>query len=114
MLRLLYHPNVIWCYDLFIDNSKQFIHIVLEFADGGDLKNYINKNYPFEEDEIVDLFWQACEGLNYLHSNNIIHRDIKCENILMFKDGWCVITDLGLSKYIEYSSQTCKTYCGTP
>ena len=101
---MLYHPNIIRCYDLFIDNSKQFIHIVLEFADGGDLKNYINRNYPLEEEELVDIFKQACEGLHCLHTNNIIHRDIKCENILMFTDGRCVITDLGLSKYIEYSS----------
>jgi NIMA (never in mitosis gene a)-related kinase len=59
----------------------------MEFADGGDLQNYLqqqkHKRVYFAEKDIWDYAWQMCMGILHIHNRGIIHRDIKCLNIMM-------------------------------
>jgi NIMA (never in mitosis gene a)-related kinase len=77
----------------------------MEFCEGGDLKQlidlvYYNQN-KFTVREIFDIFIQICEGLNYLHNRNIIHRDIKSQNIFLTKNNIVRIGDFGLAKKLK-------------
>ena len=78
ILLKLKHPNIINCYGFYYEKDK--IIILIEYAEGGDLFNKIenqkNKNKYFKEEEIIDWFIEIYEGIKYIHSNNIIHRDL--------------------------------------
>ena len=89
LLERLDHPNVIKCYGHFWDHSNGALYMVLEYADSGDLYSHVLKRrtqkqyYP--ESTLWMMFYQLCLGLNHLHSNGVIHRDIKSLNIMMCK-----------------------------
>ncbi len=85
-LHNLKHPNIIQILDYL--NNKNTNYIILEYCNGGNLgeyvKKYINKNKaPLNEFFIQKLLRQIAPALEYMHSKNIIHRDIKLENILL-------------------------------
>lgn len=91
-------PYIVSYLDSFIDEAQ--INIVLEYCPMGDLNLVIanrKKNNPFNENIIWKIFINLCLGLQYLHSKNIIHRDIKSMNIFMIKEGFGKIGDLGCS-----------------
>jgi serine/threonine protein kinase len=78
----------------------------MEFCEGGDLKNLIDKRYyddlkKFNKKEILEILSQLCDGISYLHTKNIIHRDIKSQNIFFTKDNILRIGDFGLAKKIK-------------
>jgi serine/threonine protein kinase len=75
------------------------LNIFLEFVPGGSLER-IYKTYPMNENLIRVYTKQILEGIEYLHANNVIHRDIKAANILVDKNGCCKIADFGSSKKI--------------
>jgi len=73
----------------------------MEYASGGDLLYHINKKVEqhgcFKEEEIWSLCLMVCRGLGILHESNIIHKDIKPQNILLMQDGAVKIVDFGIS-----------------
>ena len=81
----------------------------MEYADGGDLSAKIEmhskQNRLIPENDIWNLFLQLCNGLSYLHSKNIIHRDIKPQNVLVFKHGVYKVADFGEAKEVKISKQ---------
>ena len=87
----------------------------MEHADGGDLMNKISKckaNYGLlPESEIWFLFIQAVKGLQMLHDMKIVHRDIKCANLFLSKEGNLKLGDLNVSKVAK---GMLKTQTGTP
>jgi non-specific serine/threonine protein kinase len=91
----LNHPNIITIYDV-IESEKQ-VCIVMEFVDGESLRTKID-NGVSDLDEILDIIKQICEGLTKAHQAEIVHRDIKTENILIDSDGRVKILDFGLAK----------------
>ena len=114
ILRRIKHPNIIELLGLVsIDendlNSK--IQIVLEYADGN-LANYIKDTYNYSSIFSVEItksyMYQLSRGLLYLHDNDIVHRDIKPHNILIFKDGRVAIADFGIARagFIEGRTYT--------
>ncbi|KAI4861697.1 checkpoint kinase 2-like protein [Hypoxylon rubiginosum] len=106
------HPNVLCLKDTF--NEKNAVYLVLELAPEGELFNYIVMKQKLSEAESRKLFTQLFQGIKYLHDRNIVHRDVKPENILLVdKELHVKLADFGLAKIIGEESFT-TTLCGTP
>ena len=116
LLSSLNHPNIIGYKETFYDNPSKTLNIVMEFADGGDLAKrieYNKKNYcRFDENVIWEWIFQLLYGVKYLHSHQIMHRDLKSANIFLKKDGILKIGDLNVSKLSKNNYARTKT--GTP
>ncbi|KAI1131011.1 kinase-like domain-containing protein [Nemania abortiva] len=97
--KSLHHPNVVETVRLCIDHGRW--NHVMEYCSEGDLFSLVSKKYLREEGRDVDrlcIFKQLCQGINYLHTNGIAHRDIKLENLLITKESKLKITDFGVSE----------------
>ncbi|KAK1720558.1 uncharacterized protein CLUP02_14717 [Colletotrichum lupini] len=97
--KSLHHPNVVETIRLCTDHGR-WNHI-MEYCSEGDLFGLIAKKYLQDPARLPDrlcLFKQLVQGINYLHSNGIAHRDIKLENLLITKDSKLKITDFGVSE----------------
>ena len=86
VMQKIHHPNIVSLIDL--KKTKSHCYLVMEFCNGGDLtgclKKYMAKyNKPFSEEIVQYLMIQICRGLDALHSRNIMHRDLKLDNILV-------------------------------
>lgn len=111
MLRLNRHPNVVKLFETF--ETGRHILLVMELCAGGDLLNYVRKRKKLEEASAKYLFKQLIEGLGYLHSKNVLHRDIKLDNILLDGKGMVKIADFGVSKQVR-TGEIMREQCGTP
>ena len=106
IMKNISHPNLVHCYETFQDN--QYCYFVSELISGVDLKSYVddfhknNPNQYISQDIVITILKQILFGLQYLHNNGIIHRDIKPDNILITHDKTIKITDFGLSAYYKW------------
>ena len=121
IMKNLLHPNVISFKDVFKDTKLDYFYIVMEYANDGDLskkiktqKNKIIGDKYFSEEKIMQYFYQICRGLQYIHSKNIIHRDIKSQNIFLMKNGKIKIGDFGIAKALTNTKNNATTIIGTP
>lgn len=90
------HPNIIKVFE--VARTKDHTFIAMEFLSGGNLEDYISKNYPLDFYSAKNILIQICDGLAIIHQKGVIHRDLKSSNI-MFDDNFNVrIMDFGLSK----------------
>jgi len=116
ILASLNHPNIVGYKEAFFDEESKTLNIVMEFADDGDLESKIQKNIKskgaFSEAEIWKWLIQVIQGLKYLHDNKIMHRDLKCANIFLMKNGTLKLGDLNVSKLVKMGM--CSTQTGTP
>ena len=116
ILASLSHPNIIGYKEAFFDEKSKTLNIVMEFADDGDIdkkiKDNLKKRNLFSEETIWSWIIQILEGLKYLHENNIMHRDIKCANIFLMKNGLLKLGDLNVSKIAKLG--IAQTQTGTP
>ena len=86
VLSMLNHPNVIRYYDSF-EHDKAMM-IVMEYAEGGTLYEHLQHQHDLmDEEEVLRLFTQVLLALQHVHSHNILHRDLKTQNILMCRTG---------------------------
>jgi serine/threonine protein kinase/formylglycine-generating enzyme required for sulfatase activity len=102
MIRLN-HPNIVRVYDFQEQGAVKYID--MEFIDGKSLNERL-LDYPHQrmpEEEVKKLALQICEGLDYAHNQNIIHRDIKPQNIMLTKDEQIKITDFGIAETLRTS-----------
>lgn len=102
-------PYVVGYYDSFIEDQK--INIVLQYCAYGDLNSLIEKqsllNKPFNDNIIWKIFINICLGIQYMHSADFIHRDLKTLNIFMAKESSSKVGDLGCAvKIDEYGLTT--------
>lgn len=81
--------------------TKKHILFVMELCAGGDLLNYVWKWWKLKEEVAKYFFKQIISGIQYIHSKNIIHRDIKLDNLLLDGDGKIKIADFGVSKLVK-------------
>ncbi len=95
-IACLSHPNIVGIYD--VGEAEGMHYIVMEFVDGITLKKYIEKKGKLSVREAVGIGLQIANGLEAAHTNHIIHRDIKPQNILLSKDGTAKVTDFGIAK----------------
>lgn len=95
----LNHPNIIKY--IFSEQINNYYFLYLEYIAGGSIKNMIDQFGGFNERLIRKYTKQILVGLKYLHDNKIIHRDIKCANLLIGDKGTIKLTDFGCSKKIS-------------
>ena len=100
----LSHPNIVSVYDVAEENGSYFI--VMELIDGITLKQYIEKKGRLSIKEATSIAIQVSTGIEAAHQNNIIHRDIKPQNIIISKDGKVKIADFGIAKAISTNTNT--------
>ncbi|GAA5873625.1 hypothetical protein JCM16303_001185 [Sporobolomyces ruberrimus] len=96
LLKDLDHPNIVLY--LGMEQTHEFLSIFLEYVPGGSVGRIIRTHGKFEENVIRFFTLQILDGLEYLHSLGILHRDMKADNILIDQDGMCKISDFGTSK----------------
>ena len=92
----LMHPNIVNVYDVGEENGINYI--VMELVEGITLKRYIEKKARLSVKEAVSIAIQISMGIDAAHNNNIIHRDIKPQNIIISKEGKVKVTDFGIAK----------------
>ncbi|XP_051632263.1 RAC-beta serine/threonine-protein kinase-like isoform X1 [Manacus candei] len=87
---------------------------VMEYANGGELFFHLSRERVFSEDRARFYGAEIVSALEYLHSRDVVYRDIKLENLLLDKDGHIKLTDFGLCKEGVTDGATMRTFCGTP
>ena len=115
ILRLVKNKsnNIEKFYGVYFSKDENTIWIILEYFEYGNIMSYLNKiNYPINEELISTIIQNVLFGLLYLHSINIIHRDIKCQNLLLSDEGRVKISDFGIS--INKNVLNCNNRVGTP
>jgi serine/threonine-protein kinase ULK/ATG1 len=111
ILNKLKHENIIKLYNSFYHDS--ILYLVLEKCKA-DLDQYIKENFNIiSNTQKIEWIKQLIHGLIFLHSNKIIHKDLKPKNILITEDNILKISDFGFARYIE-SEDNISTICGTP
>ncbi|KAJ3203295.1 hypothetical protein HDU67_010274, partial [Dinochytrium kinnereticum] len=97
IMSLSKHPNLLPVYGSFVNGSK--LYIVTPFLSAGSCLDIMKTAYPhgLEESAIATILKQALQGLDYLHKNGLIHRDVKAGNLLVDEDGLVQLADFGVS-----------------
>ncbi|KAI4945700.1 hypothetical protein J4E91_007611 [Alternaria rosae] len=108
------HPNIVNFLDAFLQEEQSELWVVMEFMEGGALTDIIDNNPSISEDQIATICFETCKGLEYLHNLNIIHRDIKSDNVLLDGRGNVKITDFGFSAKLTEQRSKRATMVGTP
>ena len=111
ILLRLRHDSVVKLYETF--ETRRHIMLVMELCAGGDLLNFVRKRKKMDEPLAKVLFKQIIEGIGYIHSKSILHRDIKLDNILLDGKGKVKIADFGVSKIVKKGEVMCEQ-SGTP
>lgn len=108
--QIMNHPNICKLHDLYILSNHYYL--MFEYISGGQLLDYIIQNGLLKEQKAQEFSRTIASVLNYLHQNNIVHRDLKIENIMIDKNGELKVIDFGLSNFYSPRSLL-KTYCGS-
>lgn len=97
------------------DWEDRFLIIIMELVPGGDIGKHVADEGPFPEAEARIISQQLLSALAYLHNNNITHRDVKPDNILInsLSPLEVKLTDFGLSKMVDTEQTFLRTFCGT-
>ena len=111
ILKKIRHVNVIRLLEVF--ESPKEVLMVMEYAGGGDLLHYVKQKKHLPEAEAKSIFRQVVYGLAHIHSRNVLHRDIKLDNILLDSEGGVKICDFGVSKIVD-KHKVINDQCGTP
>lgn len=116
VLHQMSHSNITMYVESFVENSK--LYIVMEHADGGDLTGAISKRRKsgirWPEDEVMRIFVQLCLALKHVHEANILHRDLKSQNVFLTSKGIVKLGDFGIAKVLDASEDQARTQIGTP
>ena len=99
ILSKLHHPFLANLNFSFQD--EEYLYLILDFCPGGDLRFYMNRDINFSEIQIKFFISNLILSLNYIHNENIIHRDVKPENLVFDGRGYLHLTDFGIARKIK-------------
>ncbi|KAK3504631.1 kinase-like domain-containing protein [Neurospora crassa] len=108
------HPNIVNFVEAFLKNKDSELWVVMEYMEGGALTDVIENNPVITEEQISTICLETCRGLQHLHERNIIHRDIKSDNVLLDARGNVKITDFGFCAKLTEAKSKRATMVGTP
>nr|CAH7733888.1 unnamed protein product [Callosobruchus chinensis] len=111
IMKRLDHPHIIKLYQVM--ETKNMIYLVSEYASQGEIFDYIARYGRMTEDQSRIKFWQILSAVEYCHNRNIVHRDLKAENLLLDSNNSIKIADFGFSNYYTPGGQL-STWCGSP
>ncbi len=100
----LSHPNIVSIYD--VGQENDLYYLVMEYIDGKNLKEVILEKGRLEAGEAINYALQICDALQHAHDNNVIHRDIKPQNILITNKGRLKVTDFGIAQAVTNATMT--------
>jgi serine/threonine protein kinase len=103
-ISLLQHQNIVSLFDYGEEHGVKYF--AMQYIEGEDLSKQIQAKKPIPVATIIDFSKQICRGLRYAHSMNVIHRDIKPQNILVDRNNVCHISDFGIAKIFQGASLT--------
>lgn len=92
----LSHPNIVSIYD--VGREDETHYLVMEYIEGDNLKNLIRSQGALEPERAAEIALQISEALQHAHENNIVHRDVKPQNILITREGRAKLTDFGIAR----------------
>lgn len=105
-VAMLSHPNIVNVYD--VSRSGSIEYIVMELIDGITLKEYLSRRGQLSPKEVTVFATQIARALEHAHSHNIIHRDIKPQNIMLLRDGTVKVADFGIAHFTNNDNTYCK------
>ena len=112
LTQRLRHKNIARFYDVIEDG--QDVYIVMEYLSGGSLLDYVNKTRGVSEPAACEIFCQLIDGLDYLHNvANVVHRDIKAENIMFDRGMVPKFIDFGFARQLNQGQEYFTTVCGS-
>ncbi|XP_030761016.1 serine/threonine-protein kinase SIK2-like [Sitophilus oryzae] len=111
IMKRLDHPHIIKLYQVM--ETKNMIYLVSEYASQGEIFDYIARYGRMSEEQARVKFWQILSAVEYCHNRNIVHRDLKAENLLLDSNNNIKIADFGFSNFYTVGGQL-STWCGSP
>jgi serine/threonine-protein kinase len=98
LLHLLYHVNVVRVFNYYLYPENKTGYILMEYITGNNISKYLTDN----PDKLNEIFVQTIIGFKYLEENNVLHRDIRPDNLLVSENGIVKIIDFGFGKKINF------------
>ncbi|XP_058868138.1 serine/threonine-protein kinase MARK2 isoform X2 [Acipenser ruthenus] len=111
IMKLLNHPNIVKLFEVI--ETEKTLYLVMEYASGGEVFDYLVAHGRMKEKEARAKFRQIVSAVQYCHQKNIVHRDLKAENLLLDADMNIKIADFGFSNEFTLGSKL-DTFCGSP
>ncbi|XP_067121987.1 serine/threonine-protein kinase PAK mbt [Centruroides vittatus] len=111
IMRDYHHPNIVEMYNSFLVGDE--LWVVMEFLEGGALTDIVT-HARMDEDQIATVCKQCLKALAFLHSQGVIHRDIKSDSILLATDGRVKLSDFGFCAQVSADLPKRKSLVGTP
>ncbi len=93
----MHHPSVVGVYDA--GQQDNWNYIVMEYVDGVTLQEYVTGDRVLTSSQIIDVMYQCAKGLDYVHRQGVIHRDLKPGNIMLSRDGEVKIMDFSIAHF---------------